>query len=560
MQIQTLVQGSEAWHEFRANHFGASEAAAMLGISTKVKRNDLLHIKFTGNPKEFSDWVQKNILDYGHEVEAMARPLVEELIGDDLYPVTCAQGNLSASCDGLTMAEDIAFEHKQWNEALAAAIRAGTLPDEYMPQCQQVLMVTNASKLIFVCSDGTPERFVHLEVLPDQAWFKRIVLGWEQFAKDLAEYTPKLLAEKPPADAIKNLPALAIQIRGEVLNSNLPAFKAAADEFIANINTELATDEDFANAEATVKYCTGVEENLALTKKAIIGQTATIEDVMLTIDQVSEQVRSKRLTLTNLIKSQKDAIRESILTKAKLTYTEHVAALEAEMTPIRLNYTTPDFAGAMKNKRTLTSLHDAVDTLLANAKIATGEIGSDLRTKLSWIKEQHKDYGFLFTDLQTIIHKPNEDYQLTVNSRVAEHKKAEAEKHAAIVEAERVKAEKAANEKVQAEQAAAVKAAEAAKPATTFQDVAHAVLPTGLANAVAPVTQRDAAPLMTASSSSPVPARTATVTSFQPPAIDDGQIIDVVMDVFSLSQEEAIDRLEKIDFTAARSNLVATAA
>ncbi len=69
-----LVQGSDAWIEFRMSHHGASEAAAMLGISPKVKRNELLHMKHTAMPKEFSDWVQEHILDHGHAVESLARP------------------------------------------------------------------------------------------------------------------------------------------------------------------------------------------------------------------------------------------------------------------------------------------------------------------------------------------------------------------------------------------------------------------------------------------------------------------------------------------------------
>src|SRR5579863_1124676 len=112
--IHELVQGSDEWAQFRLTHFGASEAAAMLGISPKVKRNELLHMKHTGTPKEFSDWVQEHILDPGHEVEALARPIVEIKIGEELYPITCSIGLISASCDGLTMGESIAWEHKQW--------------------------------------------------------------------------------------------------------------------------------------------------------------------------------------------------------------------------------------------------------------------------------------------------------------------------------------------------------------------------------------------------------------------------------------------------------------
>ena len=70
-----LVQGSPEWKQYRLTMFGASEAAAMLGLSSKVSRTELLHMKHTCTPQEFSDWVQIYILDYGHEVEAMARPL-----------------------------------------------------------------------------------------------------------------------------------------------------------------------------------------------------------------------------------------------------------------------------------------------------------------------------------------------------------------------------------------------------------------------------------------------------------------------------------------------------
>lgn len=138
-QIHELIQGSDAWCQFRLEHFGASEAAAMLGLSTKVKRTELLHMKHTTLPKEFAAWVQENILDHGHAVEALARPLIEDAIGEDLYPITCSLGRLSASLDGLTMGEDVAFEHKQWNEELAASVSSGVLPEEYAPQAKHEL-------------------------------------------------------------------------------------------------------------------------------------------------------------------------------------------------------------------------------------------------------------------------------------------------------------------------------------------------------------------------------------------------------------------------------------
>jgi predicted phage-related endonuclease len=459
MKTHNLIQGSPEWQQFRLGMYGASEASAMLGLSKKVNRTELLHMKHTGTPKEFSDWVQKNILDYGHEVEALARPIVEEIIRDDLYPVTCSQehGFLSASVDGLTMDESTAFEHKQWNEQLAASVREKILPDEYMPQCQQVMMVTGAQRVVFVVSDGTKEKMVWMEVFPDPVWFERIVAGWNQFEMDFATYVPIIHSEKPQPNAIMQLPALAVQIRGEVLTSNLPAFTSAAERFLANIKTDLQTDADFADAEETVKFCDRAEKELELAKKAAIEQTVDIAELMRTIDYVKDELRSKRLMLDKLVKTQKETIKSQILADARLKFAEHLAAIETEIKPIRLVYQQPDFAGAIKNKRTLASLHDAVDSTLANAKIATDAIAKDVRTKLAWHKEHAAGYEMLFADLDRIIYKPTDDFQMLVKNRIDQHKLDEKKK----IEAEVLRVQEE-NKKKAAEEAAKAAVVQAA--------------------------------------------------------------------------------------------------
>lgn len=455
MQIHSLVQGSPEWLDFRLVHFGASEAAPMLGLSKKVTRTELLHMKSTGTAKEFSDWVQTHILDYGHEVEALARPLAEDLVGDDLYPVTCSEGQISASCDGLTMDGALAWEHKQWAEALAASVEAGIVPDEHMPQCQQILMVTGAERVIFMVSDGTEEKRVFTEVRPSQEWFDRIRAGWAQFERDLADYTPVEYAEKPTARAIMQLPALAVQIRGEVVTSNLPAFKAAATAFIEGIKTDLETDEDFSNADATVKFCESAEKNLELTKSAALGQTASIDELMKTIDYIRDELRAKRLTLAKLVTTKKASIKEDVLRRARDAYVAHIAALDAELRPIFLSELAPrpDFIGAAKNKRTLASLNDAVDTELANAKIAADALARGIRAKLAWCKANAEGYGFLFTDMQSLVSKADEDFQLVVTTRVNEHKRIEDEKAEAQRTSIRDEEEAKARATVAAEQA-----------------------------------------------------------------------------------------------------------
>jgi len=425
--LENLVQGSDEWLAFRLTHFGASEAAAMLGISSKVKRNELLHMKHTGTAKEFSDWVQKNILDHGHEVEALARPIIEDILGEDLYPVTYSFGRLSASLDGLTMSDEIAFEHKQFNTALAASVAANILPDEFQPQCQQIMMASPAQRVIFTVSDGTPENLEHMEVLPDPAWQERIRAGWEQFEKDLEAYVPQDIPEQPKAEAIMALPSLSVQIRGEVLTSNLPVFKSAAEKYIAEIKMDLKTDEDFVNADATVKFCDAKEREIGIAMDAAIAQMADIDELMRTGNYVKDQLRTKRLALSKQIETRKTQIKESAVADRRQNYAGHIAALNAELGEVSIAVPAPDFAGAVKGIRTIASLYDKLDTALANGKIAADAAAKDLRSKLDWHK-QNAEHAFLFRDLQSLIQKPTEDFQLAVNNRIAEHKREEAAK------------------------------------------------------------------------------------------------------------------------------------
>jgi predicted phage-related endonuclease len=426
----SLIQGSSLWHEFRADHFGASEAAAMLGLSNNLSRNDLLLYKKTGKSKEYSDWVQKNILDYGHEVEALARAILENELNDELYPVTCSLGKLSASCDGLTIDGHIAFEHKQFNATLAEYIATNnTLPDSHMPQCQQILLVTGAQKVIFVCSDGTENNRVMIEVLPDQSWFDRIQSGWDQFVKDMETFEPKEFADKPQSAAIMQLPALSIQIKGEVTVSNLKQYKSAAEDLIAGVNTNLQTDDDFVNADAMVKFFDDAERKLEAAKEMALGQTASIEELMRDIDYIKDLFRAKRLTLDKLVKTQKEAIKNSIMQAGYKQCEKHTLELNNEFKLISFgnlqanSWSTLNFTNACKGKRTLESLHNAVDTEVAAIKIKLDDLARVIRKNLTHLPEDLS----LFRDLQSIITKPEDDFKLLVESRLAEQKRKDEE-------------------------------------------------------------------------------------------------------------------------------------
>lgn len=461
MKTQELIQGSEAWLAYRREHFNASDAPAMMGASPYTTRSELLHQMHTGLTKDVDAATQCRF-DDGHRFEAMARPLAEDFVGMELYPVTGSEGKLSASFDGLTMCETIAFEHKSLNAELREVMthEGCILPMMYRIQMEQQMLVSGCERVLFMASKWNGEELVEER----HCWYEStpelreaILQGWTQFAIDLEAYTPKVVAESPKADPVMQLPALSIQIRGEVTLSNLPAFVSAADAFLAGIQTELETDQDFANAEANIKACDNAEKGIDQTKRAITAQAISIDEVMRTMDLYQGKLRTVRLKLTGLVKTEKEARKCAILLAAKATYAEHIASLEAEIFPLHLASTPPDFAGAMKNKRTLTSIHDAIDTELAQGKITADGEAKSLRGKLAWFKDNGLSFNYLFHDLHLIIAKPAPDFELTVTTRIQAHQAAEAKKEAEqrdrIRAEEQEKAEKASRETKEAEDA-----------------------------------------------------------------------------------------------------------
>lgn len=505
-----LQQGSPAWDAFRLQHHGASEAAAMLGLSKLVTRNELLNAKKTGVAREFAEWVQTNILDHGHAVEKAALPHIEALIGQPLYPVTCSLGKLSASCDGLTIDDEIAAEHKQWSESLAQRMLAGEFPEEHMPQCQQIALVTGAKRVIFVVSDGTPEKMLHMWVEPDPTWFQRIRDGWHQFDLDLEEHVFVEPTIAPVGRAPDSLPALHIVLRGEVSASNLAEFKEVALTAIRSVNRDLQTDQDFADSAKARKWCSDIETRVAAAKEHALSQTATIDMLFRTMDEVSGEAREVRLSLEKLEKARTESRKGEIVAGGVKGLADHIRALNDRLVKPYMPATSVDFGGAIKSMRSFDSMQNAVDIALANAKIAANATADRIDANLKYLNSEASDFLALFPDIATVAQKDPQDFIALVQFRVADQKakdvKRAEQQRARIAEEERLKAEakvRAEEDQKRRDEAAAAASAQAAQ---VVQQAAATPPPAPVAAPVAPV--RAAAPAAPA----PAPAADAVPT------------------------------------------------
>lgn len=464
MLTHDLHQGSPQWHAYRASHDNASDAPAMLGCSTYKTRNQLLAERATGITPEV-DAATQRLFDSGHRFEALARPLAEAIIGQDLYPCTGSlEGSrLSASFDGLTMLEDVAFEHKRLNARLRAALSApdctgADLPIEYQIQMEQQCAVSGCEKILFMASawdsDDQLIEELHCWYTPNPALRARILAGWEQFHKDVAAWQPSEPTPTPVvAKPVASLPVVFdMRVEGRLVACNIDQYKPAALAYIAAINTSLTTDQEFADAEADAKFCRESASKLKLAIEQALGQMGDINTAINTVREIAGAFDAKGLALEKLVKSEKDARREAIVTDAIGDLRKHVAALNQRLGESYMPGIPADFGGAVKGKRNLDSMRDAVATELARAKIAANETADRIQANMQALVAAGDRAAF--PDAASLVLKAPDDLRAIIAQRVAEaERKAEADRER-IRREEQERADREAREKLAAEESA----------------------------------------------------------------------------------------------------------
>lgn len=467
--LEGAPQGSAAWHAARARHLCASEAAAALGLSKYTTRDELLRQKATGLTEEVSPAKQR-IFDAGHEAEALARPIAEEIAGTEFYPVVATREvegmALLASFDGIDILDELIWENKLLNQSLVQQVQAGNLEPNYYLQLEHQLLVSGAQRALFTTSDGTPEGTHPLwyESKPERR--AQLIAGWKQFAADLAAYVPPEPKPAPApvvAEAMESLPAVSVRLDGKLaVVSNLPDFATALRAFIARIPAKPDTDQDFANAESACKALKRAEEALTAGEDAALGEMVDFEAMRRQVRDLKELARVTRLATEKLVTARKEQIRAEILTGGVTAMREHIASLNARLGKPYMPMVAADFAEAIKGKRTVDSLRGAVNDELARVKIESSAIADRIQINLGTLRELASKHAFLFADTAAIVLKQPDDMTMLVKSRIAEHDAAEQ----ARLDAERegIRAEEQAKAQREAEAKARADAMAAAAP------------------------------------------------------------------------------------------------
>jgi YqaJ-like viral recombinase domain. len=366
--------------------------------------------------------------DKGHHVEVLARAILEAELGEELYPVTGYHGEdalIATSLDGMDMLGEFLFEHKLWNEKLTAFIdQKQDLPDTHWPQIEQQLYVSDAKYCLFVVSDGTADKRIIHKYFSQPERLKALIAAWDQFSIDLDDYEEKALTIKVEAQRIDALPVLAIEIIGSVKNSNLATYKSTLLARIDGISTELSTDQEFADAEAMVKFCKKAEDELKTAEKLVLGQVSDINEAIQTIADLAKAMREKRLTLDKLVKARKEQVKSEMEAIANNELIAHTNQLNISLGGNYLPLVLGGFAEAIKGKKKIDSMQSAINDYMAKRKISTNDLAEIVRANLKTYEELAGDFKFLFSDLDDLATQEPLVFKGLVQGRIADHKEA----------------------------------------------------------------------------------------------------------------------------------------
>lgn len=224
---------------------------------------------------------------------------------------------------------------------------------------------------------------------------------------------------------------LALQIRGEIVSSNLPAYASEIRAFIAALPTELKTDDDFDGAKQNVKALTTVEAAVKRAKEETLKQAKEVYEVLSELDSISDVGRETRLELSKLIKAEDARVKKEIKDEALSLIDGHTFKQEQRID------------AAMKGKRLLKTLREsamneaqAIVTEITEKKTIISEFLAEHGEKLGYDERllMEMDAPALRTELDRRLERQRHEEEQARLKAEADAAKAEVEKAKVIEE------------------------------------------------------------------------------------------------------------------------------
>lgn len=252
---------------------------------------------------------------------------------------------------------------------------------------------------------------------------------------------------------------LIIRLKGEITDTNFDEWKNDLLAKLKTVNTELAGDDDFANAESDVKTIKAGEVALKNAKASALDQASEIQKLFAAIDEVSSEARDARLSLERQIKKRKAEIKDEIVDAGLDAIKAYIEEQSTELQSVKNSWLDRSaFEDEIKGKRTTASMQKAVTGLQVNIKNEIAQREESINANRQVLDKIDDGYSAVFQDKESLLLMDEENLQTTIDERIQyfEAEKKKQNEAAAEVPEETVQVDEQADEEVeeQAPQAA----------------------------------------------------------------------------------------------------------
>lgn len=236
---------------------------------------------------------------------------------------------------------------------------------------------------------------------------------------------------------------LIIKLKGEITDTNFDEWKNDLLARLKSVNTELASDDDFANAESDVKIIKAGEVTLKNAKASALEQADEIQKLFAAIDEVSSEARDARLALERQIKKRKAEIKDEIVESGLDAVKAYIEEQSTELQSVKNSWLDRSaFEEEIKGKRTTTSMQKAVTGLQVKIKNEIAQREESINANRSVLEKINDDYSAVFQDKESLLLMDDESLQATIAERI-EYFEAEKKKQSEAATQEPVEPEQA---------------------------------------------------------------------------------------------------------------------
>lgn len=212
---------------------------------------------------------------------------------------------------------------------------------------------------------------------------------------------------------------LIIRLKGEVTDTNFDEWKNDLLARLKKVNTELASDDDFANAESDVKTIKAGEVALKNAKASALEQADEIQKLFAAIDEVSSEARDARLALERQIKKRKAEMKDEIVDTGLDQIKAHIEEQSTELQSVNHSWLDRSaFEDEIKGKRTTSSIQKAITGLQVKIKNEIAEREDSINANRQVLDKINDDHSALFQDKESLLLMDGESLQATIDERI----------------------------------------------------------------------------------------------------------------------------------------------